>query len=113
MHLGGRKFCAGAFFTAGLAMLASGLTNAEPRWPRYGFNARHTLFNPSEQILNRSNVAALSLRWEYMTGNGTGIAPLGGAALADGVLYVPSYAQTTFMALDAETGTSLLDLHWA
>ncbi len=107
MHLGGRKFCAGAFFTAGLAMLASGLTNAEPLWPQYGFNARHTLFNPSEQILNRSNVAALSLRWEYMTGNGTGIAPLGGAALADGVLYVPSYAQTTFMAFDAETGTSL------
>ena len=107
MHLGGRKFCAGAFFTAGLAMLASGLTNAEPRWPQYGFNARHTLFNPSEQILNRSNVAALSLRWEYTTGNGTGIAPLGGAALADGVLYVPSYAQTTFMAFDAETGTSL------
>ena len=107
MHLGGRKFCAGAFFTAGLAMLASGLTNAEPRWPQYGFNARHTLFNPSEQILNRSNVTALSLRWEYVTGNGTGIAPLGGAALADGVLYVPSYAQTTFMAFDAETGTSL------
>jgi len=107
MHLGGRKFCAGAFFTAGLAMFASGLTNAEPRWPQYGFNARHTLFNPSEQILNRSNVAALSLRWEYVTGNGTGIAPLGGAALADGVLYVPSYAQTTFMAFDAETGTSL------
>src|SRR6266550_2676040 len=107
MHLGGKKFCAGAFFTAGLAMLASGLTNAEPRWPQYGFNARHTLFNPSEQILNRSNVAALSLRWEYTTGNGTGIAPLGGAALADGVLYVPSYAQTTFMAFDAETGASL------
>src|SRR5216683_2066057 len=107
MHLGGKTFCAGAFFTAGLVMLASGLINAEPRWPQYGFNARHTLFNPSEQILNRSNVAALSLRWEYTTGNGTGIAPLGGAALADGVLYVPSYAQTTFMAFDAETGTSL------
>ena len=104
MHLGGRKFCAGAFFTAGLAMLASGLTNAEPRWPQYGFNARHTLFNPSEQILNRSNVGELSLRWEYVTGNGTGIAPLSGAALADGVLYVGSYAETTFRALDAETG---------
>jgi outer membrane protein assembly factor BamB len=87
-------------------MLVSGLTNAEPRWPQYGFNARHTMFNPFEDTLNRSNVAELSLRWEYMTGNGTGIAPLSGPALADGVLYVASMAQTTFTALDAETGTS-------
>jgi outer membrane protein assembly factor BamB len=85
-------------------MLVSGLTNAEPRWPQYGFDARHTIFNPLEDTLNRSNVTGLSLRWEYMTGNGTGIAPLSGPALADGVLYVGSYAETTFRALDAETG---------
>jgi len=106
MHLGTRKFCAGVFCIAALALLVSGLTNAEPRWPQYGFNPRHTLFNPFEQTLNRSNVAGLSLRWEYMTGNGTGIAPLSGPALADGVLYVASMAQTTFTALDAETGAS-------
>jgi eukaryotic-like serine/threonine-protein kinase len=87
-------------------MLVSALTNAEPKWPQYGFDARHTMFNPFEDTLNRSNVAELSLRWEYMTGNGTGIAPLSGPALADGVLYVASTAQTTFIALDAETGTS-------
>jgi eukaryotic-like serine/threonine-protein kinase len=87
-------------------MLLCGLTNAEPRWPQYGFNARHTLFNPFEHTLNRSNVTGLLLRWEYMTGNGTGIAPLSGPALADGVLYVASMAQTTFTALDAETGKS-------
>ena len=85
-------------------MLVSGLTNAEPRWPQYGFDTRHTMYNPLENTLNRSNVAGLSLRWEYMTGNGTGIAPLSGPALADGVLYVGSYAETTFRALDAETG---------
>jgi outer membrane protein assembly factor BamB len=106
MSLSGRKFCASAFCLVGLAILACGLTNAEPRWPQYGFDARHTMFNPLERTLNRSNVAALSLRWEYMTGNGTGIAPLSGPALADGVLYVASMAQTTFIALDAETGTS-------
>src|SRR5438046_1039539 len=39
-----------------------------------------------------------------MSGNCTGIAPLSGPALADGVLYVGSYAETTFRALDAETG---------
>ena len=106
MRLAGRKFCAGAFCVAGLAMLVSALTNAEPRWPQYGYDAPHTMFNPFERTLNRSNVAGLSLRWEYMTGNGTGIAPLSGPALTDGVLYVASMAQTTFTALDAETGTS-------
>jgi len=108
MHLGGRIFCVGAFVAAGLTMLASVLAGSgpAPRWPQYGFNARHTLFNPFEQTLNRSNVADLSLQWEFMTGNGTGIAPLSGPALADGVLYVASMAQTTFTALDAETGAS-------
>ena len=108
MHLGGRRFCTGAFFAAGLAMLASVPAHAgpAPRWPQYGFDARHTMFNPFEDTLNRSNVAGLSLQWEFMTGNGTGIAPLSGSALADGVLYVASMAQTTFTALDAETGTS-------
>jgi outer membrane protein assembly factor BamB len=104
MHLSGRKLCASAFCVAGLAFLVCGLTNVEPRWPQYGFDARHTLFNPFERTLNRSNVAELSLQWEFMTGNGTGIAPLSGPALADGVLYVGSYAETTFRALDAETG---------
>jgi outer membrane protein assembly factor BamB len=85
-------------------MHVSALTNVEPRWPQYGFDARHSLFDPFEQTLNRSNVAGLSLRWEFMTGNGTGIAPLSGPALANGVLYVGSYAETTFRALDAETG---------
>src|SRR5215468_8327135 len=106
MHLLARKICAGIFFIVGLAVLASALPNAglAPAWPQYGFDARHTLFNPFERTLNRLNVAELSLRWEYVTGNGTGIAPLSGPALADGVLYVGSYAETTFRALDAETG---------
>ena len=108
MHLRWRRFCAGAFVAAGLTILASvfAASGTAPRWPQYGFNARHTLFNPFEQILNRSNVADLSLQWEFMTGNGTGIAPLSGPALADGVLYVASMSQTTFTALDAETGAS-------
>src|SRR5262245_53600497 len=106
MRIAGRKFCAGAFCVAGIAMLVSALTNVEPRWPQYGFDARHTIFNPFENALNRSNVAGLSLRWEFVTGNGTGIAPFSGPALADGVLYVGSYAQTTFTALDAETGAT-------
>src|ERR1043166_3198924 len=104
MKLIGRKSCAGGLCLVGLAVLVCGLTNAEPRWPQYGFDARHTLFNPLERTLNRSNVADLSLQWEYMTGNGTGIAPLSGPALADGVLYVGSYAETTFRAFDTATG---------
>jgi outer membrane protein assembly factor BamB len=64
------------------------------------------MFDPYEHTLNQSNVSALSLQWEFMTGNGAGIAPLGGPALSDGVLYVAPYAQTTFTALDVDTGTS-------
>lgn len=108
MNLSGRIFCAGTFFSAGLTLLASALPNAEPapRWPQYGANAHHTMFDPFERTLNRSNVGGLSLAWEFMTGNGAGIAPLSGPALSNGVLYVASMAQTTFTALDAATGTS-------
>ena len=107
MHLGGRRLFAEAF-VAGLTMLAPVPAQAgpAPQWPQYGFDARHAMFDPLEHTLNRSNVAALSLQWEFMTGNGTGIAPLSGPALSDGVLYVASQAQTTFTALDAATGTS-------
>jgi outer membrane protein assembly factor BamB len=108
MHLGGRRLCAEAF-VAGLTMLAPLPAHADsaPKWPQYGFDARHSLFDPFEQTLDRSNVATVSLQWEVMTaGNGTGIAPLSGPALSDGVLYVASQAQTTFTALDAATGAS-------
>src|SRR5215470_19938743 len=76
-----------------------------PEWPQYGFDARHTMFDPGEHTLNRSNVAGLSLQWQF--GEGNAISPLGGPALSDGVLYVPTQAQVppTFMALDAATGT--------
>jgi len=107
MYLGGRRLCAKAFI-AGLTtlMTMSAYAGPVPRWPQYGFNARHNLFNPAERSLNRSNVSTLALQWEFMTGNGTGIAPLSGPALSDGVLYVASQAQTTFTALDAETGAT-------
>ena len=95
MHLGGRKYCAGIFFVAGMAMLAFAFPNAGLGcWPQCGFNARHNLFNPSEYILNPSNVGGLTLQWEFVAGNGTGIVPLAGPALADGVLHVASHAQT-------------------
>ncbi len=107
MYPGGKRFCAGFFFAAAFAMLGFALPEAGlSRWPQYGFNPRHTLFNPNERILNQSNVGDLSLQWEFMTGNGTGIAPLGGPALGRGVLYVPAYAQTTFTAFDAATGAT-------
>jgi outer membrane protein assembly factor BamB len=107
MHFAGRGLCAGAF-VAGLTILASVPAHAQttPQWRQYGFDARHTLFNPFENTLNQSNVPTVSLQWEFMTGNGAGIAPLSGPALSDGVLYVASQAQTTFTALDAATGTA-------
>jgi len=107
MHLGGRRLCSEAF-VAGITMLVAIPAYACParRRPQSDLDARHTMFDPFEHTLNRSNVAGLSLQWEFMTGNGTGIAPLSGPALSDGVLYVASQAQTTFTALDAATGTS-------
>jgi outer membrane protein assembly factor BamB len=107
MRIRGRKFCTGIFFAAGFAMLALTLPDGGAgRWPQYGFNGRHTLFNSFEHTLNQSNLAELSLQWEFKTGNGTGIAPFSGPALADGVLYVGTYAQPTFTALDAQTGAT-------
>lgn len=105
MRLGERKVYVGAL-VAGLTIVMLIPAQAGPRWPQYGFDARHSLFNPLEHILSRSNVSSLSLQWEFMTGNGTGIAPFSGPALSNGVLYVGSYAQTMFMALDAATGAT-------
>src|ERR1051325_8377151 len=107
-HLRQRIFCATTLFIAGLTMAASALPNADPRalWPQYGFDARHTVFNPSDPTLSRSGGAGFSREWKLRGGNGAGVAPLGGPALFDGVLYVPAYAQTMFIALDAETGAT-------
>jgi outer membrane protein assembly factor BamB len=106
VYLGERLVFAAAF-VAGLALFAAAPAYSEPppQWLQYGFNARHTLFDPFEDTLNQSNVSTVSLQWEFMTGNGAGIAPLSGPALSDGVLYVASQAQTTFTALDAAMGT--------
>jgi outer membrane protein assembly factor BamB len=107
MHVRGRIFCAAIFLCAGLALLAFAFPEVGMgRWPQYGFNARHTLFDPFEHTLNQSNLGELSLQWEFVTGNGTGIAPLSGPALGNGVLYVAAYAQTTFTAFDAATGAT-------
>ena len=91
-----------------VTLLAAGPARAAgtPQWPQYGFDARHTMFDPFETTLNPRNVGQLTLQWEFQTGDGFGIAPLTGPALSDGVLYVASIAQTTFTALDATTGAS-------
>lgn len=107
MKLGGRNLGAFLCLTCGLATLVFAFSAyASGKWPQYGFDARHDLFNPSEHVLAQSNVSELTLQWEYVNGNGTGIAPLGGPALANGTLYVAPYAQTTFTAFDAATGAT-------
>ncbi len=92
---------------ASLAVLPAPARAGEtPTWPQYGFDARHTMFDPFETVLNPKNADQLTLQWQFQTGDGFGIAPLTGPALSDGVLYVASIAQTTFTALDAATGAS-------
>ncbi|HEX3102005.1 MAG TPA: PQQ-binding-like beta-propeller repeat protein, partial [Pyrinomonadaceae bacterium] len=107
MQTRGRRFYAGIISFVVLTAIAYPVSaGSASEWRQYGFNARHSLFNPSENILNRSNVSDASLQWEFVTGNGTGIAPFSGPALSDGVLYIGTYAQTIFTALDAETGAT-------
>ena len=112
MHLGGRRLCAEAF-VAGLTMLVCVPAHARsaPEWPQYGFDARHSLFDPFEHTLDSSNVAGLSLQWEFMTGNGTGIAPFSGPALADGVLYVGSLRGDDLQGARRRDRLDSLDLH--
>jgi hypothetical protein len=103
----GRRFCARIISSIAVTIISlAPRGESASEWRQYGFNARHSLFNPSEKTLNRSNISGLSLQWEFVTGNGTGIAPLSGPALSDGVLYIGTYAQTIFTALDAETGAT-------
>src|SRR5207249_11030376 len=88
MHLGTKRFCAGVFCIAALALLVSGLTNAEPRWPQYGFNARHTMYEHFELSNNRENDNEFLLRRNYMPGNGTQVVHYSTTVGYEGAVYI-------------------------
>ena len=71
-------------------------------WPLFGFDARHSRFNPYENILNTSNVSSLTEAWSFATGNIVYSSP----AVVNGVVYVGSGDNNVY-ALNASTGAKL------
>jgi outer membrane protein assembly factor BamB len=77
--------------SAGTAALASG------NWSEFGFAPKGGRFNPHEQILNTTNVGALTVLWSAQDGSFPFTAP----AVVDGVVYSGTNA------FDAATGKLL------
>src|SRR6266516_840576 len=68
----------------------------------FGFNLPHTRFNPSERILNTTNVSHLMTYWTASTGSYIISSP----TVASGIVYIGSNDQKLY-ALDANTGKML------
>jgi len=78
-------------------------TNTEQQvltdWPMFGFNTQHTHFNPSEHVLNPTNVSSLVLDWRYNTGGSSSAVVVNGIVYASGGNFV--------YALNVSTGAYL------
>ena len=68
-------------------------------WPMYGRNLAHT-FSNERSLINPSNVAALTEKWNFVTGDVVSASP----TIVDSVLYVGSW-DGYFYAIDARSGT--------
>src|SRR5260221_554557 len=93
--------------------LSSGRTSAASRahptnWPSFGFDARHSRFNPYEHVLNRSNVSSLKKAWSFPTENYNESSP----AVVNGVAYFTS-SNSNFYAITIKTGKQLWNFHMA
>jgi outer membrane protein assembly factor BamB len=54
-------------------------------WAQFQFDAAHTGYNPYENVLNRSNVSSLALRWQFPD-----VSDTSSPAIANGLLYIVS-----------------------
>ncbi len=77
-------------------------TLVPPYSPMFGFNTRHTHFNPDETTLNISNVARLTLDWKEQTSSGIRSSPL----VANNIVYITS-SDNSLYAFNATTGMPL------
>src|SRR5258708_2492153 len=68
----------------------------------FGFDLQHTHFNPSEHILNITNIAHLVSYWMTSTGAYISSSP----SVANGIVYIGSNDQKLY-ALDSKTGKTL------
>ena len=60
---------------------------SDVNWPQFRFNDNHTGFNPSETVLNRTNVPRLQLAWEAQLGK---LVDSSSPAVVNGVAYIAS-----------------------
>lgn len=82
-------------------------TSGQPiSWPLFGFDPRHSRFNPHENILSPSNVSSLTQAWSFPMKNYVTSSP----AVVNGVVYVGSVTNDLF-ALNASTGAQLWSFH--
>ena len=75
-------------------------------WPQVRFSAAHSGFNPFENVLNRSNVSRLAVKWAVAPGGVSERSMSSSPAVANGRLYVASNAGQLY-ALDPSTGATL------
>ena len=81
---------------------ATTILSANSNSAMFGFDLQHTHFNPSEHILNPSNVSRLALYWTAPTRNFVFSLP----AVVNGVVYAGSYDRQLY-AFNARTGATL------
>lgn len=79
-------------------------TTVPPYSPMFGFNTRHTHFNPDETTLDMSNVARLTLAWKALTSPSGEVrsSPI----IANGIVYITT-SDNKLYAFNASSGAPL------
>ena len=77
------------------------LATSSSDWSMYGYNAQHTNFNPSETLINATNVSKLVPKWTISTYSYVQATPV----LSNGVVYVSSAPYLT--AYNINSGVQL------
>src|SRR5450755_2544124 len=96
----GRHWITGIAQHSGLAAQASFVVQTD--WPQFLYGPQHRSQNPSENVLNVSNVSTMQVLWRVFVYGFNGFSSV---AVANGVLYLSSYAN--LYALNATTGQQL------
>ncbi len=80
----------------------SGQSLTQANWPMFGYNLKHTHYNPNETILSPTTVSKLTLAWSYQSSEPV----LGPPTVVNGVVYIGS-EDSYLYAFDASTGAIL------
>lgn len=101
----GTHWITGVGRRSGLAAQTSFLVQTD--WPQDMHGPQHHGYNPTENVLNVSNVAGLQIRWSVTGGHENTVSP--SPVVAEGVVYVAldPTLYGKFYAFDAATGKQL------